>query len=106
VSGDPIEFLRARLADDDAAVADGEAACIHYSKCDDDGENWLGRFTTDRARLDIDVRRRILDLHDREPGQHPDFCGHDKHELPCPTLRLLMLPFADLPGYRPEWAPQ
>jgi hypothetical protein len=33
--------------------------------------------------------RKALALHQPEPGQHPDFCGYDKHELPCPGLRLL-----------------
>lgn len=33
--------------------------------------------------------RKTLELHRAEPGQHPDFCGYDKHELPCPGLRLL-----------------
>ena len=33
--------------------------------------------------------RKTLALHQPEPGQHPDFCGYDKHELPCPSLRLL-----------------
>lgn len=33
--------------------------------------------------------REALALHRPEPGQHPDFCGYDKHELPCPGLRLL-----------------
>jgi hypothetical protein len=33
--------------------------------------------------------RKALALHRPEPGQHPDFCGYDKHEMPCPGLRLL-----------------
>lgn len=33
--------------------------------------------------------RKSLALHQPEPGQHPDFCGYDKHELPCPGLRVL-----------------
>jgi hypothetical protein len=33
--------------------------------------------------------RGVLDVHVPEEGQHPDFCGHDKHELPCPTIRAI-----------------
>jgi hypothetical protein len=25
---------------------------------------------------------------------------------PCPTVRLLAVPYADAPGYLPEWAPE
>ena len=45
-----------------------------------DPHSVLRRITADRA---------TLDLHRPEPGQHPDFCGYDKHQLPCPGLRLL-----------------
>jgi hypothetical protein len=48
------------------------------------------------ARVQVRVRDARLDqvraLHSPEEGQHPDFCGHDKHELPCPTLRALDAP--------------
>ncbi|MBG0828533.1 hypothetical protein HS041_12215 [Planomonospora sp. ID67723] len=56
------------------------------------------------ARCEAELR--IIGLHSAMPGQHPDFCWHDKHELPCPTVRLLALPYADRPGYLPEWAPE
>jgi hypothetical protein len=54
---------------------------------------------------DIAAKRRILELHQAEEGQHPDFCGHDLRELPCPTQQLLALPFADRPGYVEGWRP-
>lgn len=53
----------------------------------------------------VDAMRAIVRLHQPEPGQHPDFCGHDLREMPCPTLRALALPYADRPGYRDEWRP-
>jgi hypothetical protein len=37
----------------------------------------------------VAAERKQLDLHRPEPGQHPDFCGYDKHQLPCPSVRLL-----------------
>jgi len=49
--------------------------------------------------------RQELDPHRPESGQHPDFCGYDKRELPCRALRLLALPYAARPGYREEWRP-
>jgi len=58
-----------------------------------------------RAMAEIDTKRLNIDLHSAKPGQHPDFCWHDKHELPCPTLRLLALPYADHAGYNPAWKP-
>ena len=59
----------------------------------------------ERVLREIDARRRELKLHQREPGQHPDFCGYDRHELPCPSQRNLAAPYADRPGYREEWRP-
>jgi hypothetical protein len=32
---------------------------------------------------------RVVERHVPEPGQHPDFCGHDKHQMPCPDIRDL-----------------
>jgi hypothetical protein len=31
--------------------------------------------------------------------------GPDAQGWPCQTLRLLALPYADHPDYRPEWKP-
>lgn len=58
-----------------------------------------------RVLREIDAKRRELALHGPEEGQHPDFCGYDRHELPCPSQRNLALPYADWPGYRDEWRP-
>jgi len=62
-------------------------------------------WSPDRLLAKADATRRIIELHRAEPGQHPDVCGHDLHELPCPTLRLECLPYADKRGYREEWRP-
>ena len=56
-----------------------------------------------RVLADLAAKRAVIDLHVAEDGQHPDFCGHDRHELPCPTLRLLASVYADHPDYRKEW---
>jgi hypothetical protein len=57
-----------------------------------------------RVLAEVEAKHQAIELHSAEPGQHPDFCWHDKHELPCPTLRLLALPYVDHPEYLQEWA--
>jgi hypothetical protein len=74
---------------------------------------------SERALVEVAANRRIVRTHE---GRHdcratwpPDASrgeiewtrGEREYEAdePCPTLRLLALPYADRPGYRPEWAP-
>lgn len=100
-----LQFLRARLDADQAAA--GKAAeswewNIGLFTAYDATEH-AERFNPARVLREVETKRRSIDLHSAEPGQHPDFCGHDKHELPCPTLRLLALPYADHPDYDPAW---
>lgn len=56
-----------------------------------------------RVLREIDAKRQLLALHTE--GSSDLFCAHCEHEPPCPTLRLLALPYADRPGYREEWRP-
>ncbi|MFI0268589.1 DUF6221 family protein [Streptomyces luteogriseus] len=56
-----------------------------------------------RVLREIDAKRQLLALH--AEGSTDLFCAHCEHEPPCPTLRLLALPYADRPGYREEWRP-
>lgn len=82
------------------------------------------RMCTERL-AEIDVKRRILDLHAPaatgptwQPG--PPQCEHcaslchswsgtgcesPDAPYPCPTVRLLTLPMAGRDGYREEWRP-
>lgn len=82
---------------------------------------------SDVVLTEVETKRRILDLHvissrktDRPPfdaftGQpQPDeyeveceLCGWAGEDPmgACLTVRLLALPYAANPGYRPEWAP-
>jgi len=60
---------------------------------------------------EVDAKRRIIDLHDDVSGgcrtcmdAELSNDGPDAAAWPCPTLRLLALPYADHPGYREEWA--
>jgi hypothetical protein len=79
---------------------------------------------------EVEAKRRILDLHTGThacpemrigtyPADWPTAApygkageswehaagGHFDKGEPCPTVRLVALPFADRSGYRPEWAP-
>lgn len=74
-----------------------------------------------RALREIDAKRQLVKLHGRATlragggAQYYDTAtvcrscepDHQFPELswPCPTLRLLALPYADRPGYREEWRP-
>ncbi len=90
-----------------------------------DGQNGTGRhvetWQPKRVLAECDAKRRIIEHHlpDSESGSPPE-CStcfdpetlHDWPEYlvqephPCPTLRLLALPYADREGYREEWKPQ
>jgi hypothetical protein len=62
---------------------------------------------------DVAGRRRIVDLHDDlhccldAEGERvfPDDTTDPVQPIPCPTLRLLALPYAAHPDYRAEWSP-
>ncbi|MGW1595264.1 DUF6221 family protein [Streptomyces sp. NPDC002343] len=66
-----------------------------------------------RVLREIDAKRRIVELHgpaDTEYADGPvcttcdDLRGVEP-AYPCRTLRLLLLPYADRPGYSDEWRP-
>lgn len=63
-------------------------------------------WTQERVLLEIDAKRRILAEHSLN-GWVCDTCDNGEVEqvFPCPTQRLLALPYADRPGYREEWQP-
>jgi Family of unknown function (DUF6221) len=92
--------------------AEGYAMEIHHedraaSDCGLTADEWItfaSAGLTDRAQFDladIDTKRQIIDLHS---GDNDELCqsGNYVYE-PCPTLRLLALPYADHPDYRDEW---
>lgn len=60
-----------------------------------------------RVLREIDAKRRIIAEHALN-GWVCSTCDDGEvppQAFPCPTLRLLALPYADRPGYRKEWAP-
>lgn len=113
------EFLRARLDEDEAAVRDWqESYSPHHPLLGDPA----------RVLAEVEAKRRILELHEPQvitwpkadnvnpyveqhciecgtgtqsggPGDPGDF---EPVDWPCPTLRLLALPYADHPEYPEE----
>jgi hypothetical protein len=83
----------------------------------------IARWDPARVLADVEANRRILDLHKpwNAGGYHranttpaPDrwlcaTCDGDNMAnvlAPCPTVRLLALPYAEHPDYDPGWAPE
>jgi hypothetical protein len=52
---------------------------------------------------EVAAKRKILAIHQAEPGQHPGFCGHDLREMPCPTITILAAVYSDKPGFKEKW---
>jgi hypothetical protein len=125
---DLVEFLRARLAEDEQAARRagetfrqiGETGVIVAIERDRAEEcasaNWTGiaehivRHDPARILRDVERDQRLLDLH--APGETEyvdgDVCmtcevkGEGPY-YPCQTLRLLTLPYADHPDYNESW---
>lgn len=81
---------------------------------------WPDRWHPVRVLAECGAKRRIVDMHESEDVDGRLMDGEEiivpccvvcrdenglREEAPCPTLRLLALPYADRPGYRPEWRP-
>lgn len=127
MTADLAAFLRARLDEDERTARHA------FGGHNDDGPEWtevssgalstgselhgigdsaitrhMERWDPARVLADVDAKRRIIAEHPwrREPdwpsGRQ---CRQCATEHPCQTLRLLALPYAAHPGYRPESAP-
>jgi hypothetical protein len=69
----------------------------------------MARWDPARVLAEVDAKRRILTAH---TAMMPGWCttcdvpGDYRGNLSgCETLRLLAMPYADHPDYRPEWTP-
>lgn len=103
-----------------AGIEDGESATAAH----------IARWDPVRVLAEVDAKRRILDLHTGEhdcPEMHTGIypadwpasapwgkagecwahpsVEHFEADQPCPTVRLLALPYAGQDGYREEWRP-
>lgn len=109
-AGDDLaEFLLARISEDSvigflASQEEERYGAIGNFTCDgitDPRLDLIRRFSTARLRLETMMHRQIIDLH--RPVAHG--CAGTDGLSPCPTLRLLALPFVDHPAYHQEWRP-
>ena len=108
---DLAEYLLARIAEEDV-VAFGAAqeeelfgSLAQYAEGDDDPRlAHAARWRPERVRIEAVTRRQIVQMH-AEPQHGCAGVPGQRVPVPCPTLRLLALPYAGCPGYRDEWRP-
>jgi len=110
-----IEFLEARLADDDREFA-GVPGDDFWLGTADLNEAWIVGMKT-RMRAEANAKRRIIKAHPHVPvsaanqwGRQGfgcrtchDFDGITTGEGWCPTLTALAMPYADHPDYEERW---
>jgi hypothetical protein len=106
---DLVQWLRAQFDEDEEDVRRGylKAEPIpDYDGWDKSTTAALPPAVAARVLRDIDAKRRILAEHALN-GWVCTTCdnGEVEQTFPCPTLRILALPYADRPGYREEWRP-
>ncbi len=102
----PVARVQRLDGDDDEPVAilDGAAVAEH-----------IARHDPARVLREVEANRRILNRHQLGSWHSHvldvdvvtcQACGTLDDEWPCPDLRLLALPYADHPDFRPEWKPE
>jgi hypothetical protein len=118
-----VPWLRAQLDDDErvAREANPELGAVRsflelITPEVEADEAHIVRWDPPRVLAEVEAKRRILDLHaesdfpydpDDGPGDYSwaAKCMTCYGDDPCPTLRLLALPYAGREGYREEWRP-
>lgn len=130
-----VEFLRARLDEDEQAAraatagpwyvddidqelrtadvyaADGRVTSAYTEPCCSvEDATHMARHDPARVLVEVEAKRRLLRSHYDYQGYCPR-C-HDwqnkpveREAYPCEVVRLLALPYADHPDYRQEWRP-
>lgn len=91
-------FLTARL--------DGELAQTRVT-FPESMATWLRNWSA-HVHADVDAKRRIIEVHSGRQLTVEPFdwhCLNGCGSWPCPTLRLLALPYADHPDYNESWRP-
>lgn len=127
MSEDLVQFLRARLDEDErmarlALDQTGDNWRAYYKQIvatnprfgEDPADattsevaDHIARHDPTRVHAEVEAKRRIVALHCDARGGDPSCSSLDYPEKAedCETLRLLALPYADHPDYRPEWRP-
>jgi hypothetical protein len=121
VTSELVAFLKTRLDNDEKAAR--AAAAVRWQDEDDwqDVDPWMAlppaiaihalRHDAARVLADVEAKRRIIALNDEATtdAQSSDYLVAGPARLLGrafePVLRLLALPYAAHPDYRPEWAP-
>jgi hypothetical protein len=87
-----VEFLTARLDEDEAYADSGYCQCMACMRLRDEAE----------------AKRRIMKWHggSHECSGPDDIAMWLNDDEDCPTLRALAMPYADHEDYRTEWDPQ
>lgn len=125
-----VEFLRARLDEDERLARDVESS-VGAERASDPYSDGSGTADRDafpsypwgaeegelefmagpghpsRVLAEVAMKRRILAEHrdDRTSCSTCGTAGEYDVPWPCTTVELLALPYADHPDYRQEWAP-
>jgi hypothetical protein len=109
---DLAEFLLARIAEDELWASQ---ASPWATGSRDEGQPiaWkrhVWNWSPMRVLDECDAKRRIVEEHAGGGGSICSVCADgmwnlERASLPCQTLRLLALPYADHPDYREEWKP-
>jgi len=111
---DLVTWLRAQL-DEDERVARTHGHLVVLARLDAVDRRWdppavtthAEVWTAGRALAEVEAKRRILDLvdlhFDDETGRAVTLGGYG--EAYWDIVRLLALPYADLPGYDEGWRP-
>lgn len=92
-----VDFLRARLAEDEHNARDGGIGRVP-----------MGCYATDRVLAEVAAKRRIVDecTYTGAGGETFVVCAGPGGDVDGESvLRLLALPHADHPDYREEWKP-
>jgi hypothetical protein len=101
------EFLLARIAEDEASATSlrswAEPSFVELAEADVDGytvTDGSGLIVgTGRVLAECEAKRRIVAEHEGEPSCETCYLV----DAPCPTLRLLALPYAGHEDYREGW---
>lgn len=116
--GDYIDGALAEIRQHDLPVGeteeDGpEVSVAGYMARGRNEDEHVARWCPARVLREVKTKQRIIDLHaqthdtlaDLLGFTVPDMCAVDAESWPCPTLRILALPYDDRPGYQEEWRP-